>query len=68
MTHDQETQLLGSILGLGRALGIDRKPEEPPHKQTLHGLAFALGRLLKTPERCRGLAALACAEYLPEAE
>jgi hypothetical protein len=67
MTADQETQLLGGIAALCRALGADRKPEEPPQKQTLYGLAYAMGRLLKTPELCRVVAGLACAEYLPDA-
>ncbi len=65
MTADQETQLLGAVAGLCRALGADRKPDADAPAQTIHGLAYALGRLLKTPDRCRAVGLLACAEYLP---
>ncbi len=67
MNEDQKNQLLGSMAALCRALGADLAPAEDVKRQTLRGMAFMLGRLLKTPERCRGLAGLACREYLGDA-
>lgn len=66
MTNDQETQLLGSLAALCRCLGADKCPDQPPPKQTLHGLAFLVARMMKEPDRIKGLAALACRDYATE--
>ena len=60
MTPDQQTQLLGAVGGLCRALGADLQPDAPPAKQTLYGLAYYVGRFLKTHDHARALVFLAC--------
>ncbi len=64
MTKDQQTQLLGAVGGLCRALGADLQPDAQPAKQVLYGLAFYVGRFLKTPDHTRALALLA-RDYMP---
>lgn len=67
MTKDQQTQLLGAVGGLCRALGADLQPDAQPAKQVLYGLAFYVGRFLKTPDHARALALLA-RDYMPAPE
>ena len=66
MTEEQKDRLLQAVKLIAAALGADLKPDADLAAQSMHGTAYLLGRMTRTPEAAAAIGR-AAGQYTAEA-